>query len=245
MRWWYMYLLLLWNLESVSFKRNWGKQPAATLDLQDSRDQAMALRFTAPHGKSITSIRVGKDHITPSRKLNTYRDEWSCPRSCSKSVSEQRKRTNKQTNRASASFPCRSASQRLRFFFWAHTSSGSSREVAGLLKYWAYTLIQILWEMQASGISPASCNSSRQEPKLPLPFLGTWSSCLRYPAPGNRSFFPESEERMDYFLPSEIAGCVLALVGGSQLWRKSWSPAMHQNLCLRCSSELNTSCSSP
>ena len=96
MRWWYMYLLLLWNLESVSFKRNWGKQPAATLDLQDSRDQAMALRFTAPHGKSITSIRVGKDHITPSRKLNTYRDEWSCPRSCSKSVSEQRKRTNKQ-----------------------------------------------------------------------------------------------------------------------------------------------------
>lgn len=96
MRWWYMYLLLLWNLESVSFKRNWGKQPAATLDLQDSRDQAMALRFTAPHGKSITSIRVGKGHITPSRKLNTYRDEWSCPRSCSKSVSEQRKRTNKQ-----------------------------------------------------------------------------------------------------------------------------------------------------
>ena len=42
-------------------------------------------------------------------------------------------------------------------------------------------------------------------------------SCLRYSAPGNRSFFPESEERMDYFLPSEIVGCILALVGGSQL----------------------------
>lgn len=137
---------------------------------------------------------------------------------------------NKQTNRAPGSFPCHSASQRLRFFLWAHKSSGSSREVAGLPKYWSYTLIQTLWEMQASGISAASCNSSRQEPKLPLPFLGTWSGCLRYSAPGNRSFFPESEERMDYFLPSEIVGCILALVGGSQLWRKSCSRAMHQNL---------------
>lgn len=100
--------------------------------------------------------------------------------------------------------------------------------------------------MQASGIPPASCNSSRQEPQLPLPFLGTWPGCLRYPAPGNRSFFPEeSEGRMDYFLPSEIGGCTLALVGGSWLWRKNWSPALHQNLCLRSSSELNTSCSSP
>ena len=50
---------------------------------------------------------------------------------------------------------------------------------------------------------------------------------------------------MDYFLPSEIGGCTLALVGGSRLWRKSWSPALHQNLRLQSSSELNTSCSSP
>lgn len=83
---------------------------------------------------------------------------------------------NKQTDRAPGSFPCHSASQRLRFFLWAHKSSGSSREVAGLPKYCSYTLIQTLWEMQASGISAASCNSSRQEPKLPLPFLGTWSA---------------------------------------------------------------------
>lgn len=55
----------------------------------------------------------------------------------------------------------------------------------------------------------------------PTSFSVAWrlarQCCPRYPAPGNRSSFPESEGAMDHFLPSGLVGCTLALVGSSQL----------------------------
>lgn len=134
-------------------------------------------------------------------------------RSHSRSVSEQGGK-----NRSSGSFLCHSSSQ-VKTFSLRHTSLLLHKE--RLLDCW-YTgkaLSSKLHEACESLGSPR--HSAVLQDGTPTSFSVAWrlarQCCPRYPAPGNRSSFPESEGAMDHFLPSGLVGCTLALVGSSQL----------------------------
>lgn len=145
--------------------------------------------------------------LTPIRKLKTER--WSD----SSKITQQICKWTGEKNRSSDSFLCGSYFQQLRLSL-RHTSLFIRRFLDC-----CYTSIQIPWEMPVPESSYHSAILQIKNPNFPPQSLASGQAVLpEIPAPGNRSFFPVSEE-MDRLFPSfrVLVGCTLAFVGGSQL----------------------------